>query len=215
MKLRKALAGLSAVHGNDKLVYESSLYHLDSQTSREIYTFYSDIHVLNTMLKEHIRETKKESKLIKEGEVKVKGFQPREYGAVLHIPKKFGAFATMRMVQLGHPICAGEKKENPAGCGDKPFTGFSYIDGPNTKRASLPKAGDDNAAKESIVFLDARSPSLKNFVIGGASSLATLSYMKRIEAISAKVKQLNETGRTIKQVLTEKSSASQKFSFFM
>ncbi len=220
-KLTASLAALQAVPTNDELVYESSLYHLDSNISREIYTFYSDIHTLNAMLKEHLREAKKESKILKEGAVKFKGFNPMAYGAVVQIPSAedaaAGAPVTMRMVQLGGPVCEGETKPNPAGCGGKPFTGFAYRDDQTGgwKVDKVPVPGSDSIPGDSVVMLDPASKSIKQIITGGAATLAEIAYTKRIEAIEAKVNQLNDTGKTIQKVLKEKSQESGKFSFFL
>ncbi len=220
-KLTTALASLEAVPTNDELVYESSLYHLESNISREIYTFYSDIHTLNAMLKEHLREANKESKILKDGAVKFSGFNPMAYGAVVQIPSAedaaSGAPVTMRMVQLGGPVCEGESKPNPAGCGGKPFTGFAHRDDETAgwKVDKIPPAGSDSVPGDSVVMLDPTSKSVKQIISGGAATLAEIAYAKRIEAIEAKVNQLNTTGKTIQDVLNLKSNESGKFSFFL
>jgi len=219
--LSKSLAALEAIPTNDELVYKSSLYHLDSNISREIYTFYSDIHTLNALLKEHLRESKKESKILKDGAVKFKNFNPLGYGAVLQIPSAedsaAGAPVTMRMVQLGGPICEGETRPNPAGCGGKPFTGFAHRDDETAgwKVDKVPVPGAEAVPGDSVIMLDPTSKSVKQIIMGGQATLAEIAYAKRIEAIEAMVTQLNDTGKKIQKVLTEKSNESGKFTFFM
>ncbi len=219
--LTTSLASLEAVPTNDELVYESSLYHLESNISREIYTFYSDIHTLNAMLKDHLRESKKESKILKEGAAKFKGFNPMAYGAVLQVPNAEDAAAgkptTFRLVQLGGPVCEGETKPNPAGCGGKPFTGFAHRDdetgGWKVDKTNVP--GAEAVPGDTVVFLDPSTKTVKQIISGGAATLAEIAYKTRIEAIEAKVNQLMDTGKTIQNVLNEKSNEGGKFSFFL
>ncbi len=217
--LTKSLAALKAVPTNDALVYESSLYHLDSTISREIYTFYSDIHTLNAMLKEHLREAKKESKILQAGAVKIQGFNPLGYGAIVKLPSAedaaAGAQAMMRMVQLGGPICTGETKPNPAGCGANPIVGFGHRDDETGgwKVGKIAPAGAEGVPDGSVVLLDPSSKSIKQIIVGGQATLAEIAYKTRIEAIEGKVKQLNDTGKKIQNVLNEKSNESGKFSF--
>ncbi|MCP4449666.1 MAG: hypothetical protein GY811_30700 [Myxococcales bacterium] len=219
--LTKSLASLEAVVTNDELVYESSLYHLESNVSREIYTFYSDIHTLNAMLKDHLREAKKESKILKEGAAKYKGFNPMAYGALLQIPpaeeSAAGASVTMRMVQLGGPVCEGETKPNPKGCDGQPFTGFAHRDDETGgwKVNKIPVPGAKAVPGDSVVMLDPTSKSIKQIITGGQATLAEIAYGKRIDAIDAKVTQLLDTGKTIQNVLNEKSNESTKFNFFL
>lgn len=219
-KLTAALEKLAAIPTNDELVYESSLYHLDSNISREIYTFYSDIHTLNALRKEHLRQAKNEAKILKDGAVKLAKVNP-QFGAVLQIPSADDAAqgkpTSFRMVQLGGPVCAGETKANPAGCGGQPFEGFAHRDDQTAgwKVGKVNAAGSEAVPGDSVVFFDATSPMLKQIVSGGEATLAEIAYAERIKAIEAKVNQLNDTGKTIQKVLKEKSQESSKFSFFL
>ena len=64
-------------------------------------------------------------------------------------------------------------------------------------------------------MLDPSSKSVKQIVSGGAATLAEIAYAKRIEALEAKVNQLNDTGKAIQKVLKLKSDEGGKFSFFL
>ncbi len=217
--LTKSLAAVKSVPTNDELVYKSSLYHLDPTISREIYTFYSDIHTLNAMLKQHVREANKESKILQASVVKIQGFNPMAYGAILKLPSEenaaAGAQAMMRMVQLGGPICEGDTKPNPAGCGAKAIVGFGHRDDETGawRVGKIAAAGAEGVPDGTVVLLDPSSKTVKQIVVGGQATLAEIAYATRIEAIESKVKQLNDTGKKIQNVLNEKSNESTKFSF--
>ncbi len=220
-KLTAALAALEPVPTNDELIYESSLYHLDSTISREIYTFYSDLHVLNVLRKKHIREAKKEAKILADGAANLAGFNG-QVGGLLQIPEaedaQQGKQTSFRVVQLGPPICQGETKPNTAVCGGRPFTGFGYREDQTTggwKSAPVNAPGSEAVPGKSLVFLDSTSPMLKQLLVGGEATVAEIDYKRRIEEIEAKVLQLNDTGKQIQNVLNDKANEGGKFSFFL
>ncbi len=208
------------LEGNDKLVFKSSLYHLDWKTSSTIYGFYADLHTLKTQLKAHIRAANKEAKIFDAAKTKLGGFNPKAFGAVLITPSADDAAAgrpvTMKLVQLGAPVCAGETKANPAGCGDGPLAGIQHRDDQlgAWKTDSLAPTGEEGEWADAIVFLEP-SKTLEQVLKGGDATVAEVDYDKRIKAIDALTAQLLQTSKNITKVLGEKANESGKFSFFL
>jgi hypothetical protein len=219
-KLSAALKALPAIEGNDELVFKSSLYHLDWKTASTIYGFYSDLHTLNTDLKAHLRAAKLESKILKEGAAKAGGFNPRAFGAVLHVPNAEDAAAgrpvTMKLVQLGAPVCAGQTKPNPEGCGGGPLAGIQHREDQlgGWKTDNLAPTGEEGTWGDSVVMLDT-SKTLDQVVKGADTTVAIVAYDKRIKAIDALTQRLLQTSKNITKVLGEKANESGKFSFFL
>lgn len=210
----------SVLAGNDKLVFESSLYHLDWKTASTIYGFYSDLHTLETELRAHLRAAKLESKILDTSKVAVAGFNPMGFGAVLNVPGAEDAAAgspvTMKVVQLGAPVCAGETRPNPAGCGGKALAGFQHRDDQLSgwKTDVTAPTGEEGEWGGAVVPL-VPSKALEQILRGGDATVAEVAYDKRIKSIDALTARLLDTSKSIQKVLGEKADESGKFSFFL
>jgi hypothetical protein len=208
------------LEGDDELVFKSSLYHLDWQTSSTIYGFYADLHSLKTQLQAHIRAAGQESKILDASKSKIGGFNPMGFGALVNVPSAEDAAAgrpvTMKMVQLGTPVCAGETKPNPEGCAGKPLVGIQHRDDQlgGWKTDTLAPTGAEGEWGGAIVFFDT-SKTLEQAIKGADATVAEVAYDKRIKAIEALTTQLLETSKNITKVLGEKANEGGKFSFFL
>lgn len=219
-KLIASLKALPKIEGNDELVFKSSLYHLDWKTSSSIYGFYSDLHALKAQLKAHLRAAKLESRILKDGAAKLGGFNPMKFGAVLDVPNEEDAAAgrpvTIKMVQLGAPVCAGQTKPNPAGCGGGLMAGIQHREDQlgGWKTDTLAPTGAEGEWSDAVVML-APSKTLEQVLKSGDATVAEVDYAKRIKAIDDLTAQLLNTSKSITKVLGEKSNEGGKFSFFL
>jgi hypothetical protein len=142
------------------------------------------------------------------------------YGALIETPSAEDAAAgrpvTMKFVQLGAPVCAGESKPNPEGCGGKALAGIQHRDDQlgGWKTDSLAPTGEEGEWGESVVLL-APSKTLEQIVKGADATVAEVSYDERIKAIDALTARLLDTSKNITKVLGEKANEGGKFSFFL
>ncbi len=221
-KLTAALGALEDLQGNYELVFGSSMYHLDPLISREIFTFYSDIQALNAKRKEHLRAANLEAKALKDGALKFQNLSAVPYAGLLDIPSADDAAAgkpvSFKLVQLGGPVCEGDTKPNPEGCGGAAPSGMAYRDDEaagSWKVDKLADAAEAGVPTKRIVMLDPSNPLVKQVLTGGEATLAELSYTKRVEELATLTEQMLATGKKIETALNEKANEGGKFSFFL
>lgn len=218
-KLTEELEGLGSIQGDEALVYESNLYTLSPAVVAEVLGFYSDVTRLNQMVEEHVKTSKEEAKIIKEGQVRLKGFNPYQFAGLIDIPSGEDAAAgkpvSIKMVQLGTPICDGGRP-SASGCDGMP-SGFQYrLDqqGPWGQK-SVTTASGDKVDGNALIMIDPGTKVLQQVVTGGQSSVAEAAYMRRIEKLEETVNVLVERRKIIEEAMHKKANEGKKFTFFM
>ena len=216
-KLTEELEPVANVTTDEALVYESNLYSLPPEVVAEVLGFYSDVNKLNADIKNHIAASKDEAKIIRAGMAKLEEFNPFAYAGLLTVGgEEGGAPASIKMVQLGLPICQGENKPTQSGCQGVP-SGFLYrLDetGPwGTKKVAQPEGA--GVASDSLLLIDPNTKVLQQMVKGGQASVAEAAYERRITSIDEQVNSLLERRTIIEQAMNTKANEGKKFSFFM
>lgn len=218
-KLTEELAALQGITGNEALIYESMLYTLSPAVVAEVLGFYSDITQLNEMLKDHVTIAQADAKIIKDGQAKLGGFNPYQFAGLIDIPTSDEAAAgkpvSIRMVQLGMPICGG--KPSPSGCGGGVPEGFQYrLDQQgNWGSKSVTTASGDKVSGDALILIDPNTKVLKQMVQGGESSVAEAAYMRRITKIDELVTTLVERRKVLEEAMNKKANEGKKFTFFL
>ena len=221
-KLTAELEALPPIAPNIEVVFNSFLYDLSPELVAATLSFYVDTIGLNEMLKAHVLAAKADEKVLKEGMANLGGFDPRGYGAVLSIPsedeqKAGNKYVGLKMVQIGTPVCEGEKTPSEQGCGSKAVSGFRYRPDElapwNVKKVATADAPD--AMGDSLVLLHAGSKVLQQLVKGGKATVAEASYAERVNKIEERVNQLIELEKGIETRLNNKANEGKRFTFFM
>ena len=221
-KLTAELEALPPLTPNIDVVFNSFMYDLSSELVGAILSFYVDSIELNDLLKKHVQAAKADEKVLKEGLANIQGFDPRGYGAVLSIPsedevKAGNKYVGLKLVQIGTPVCEGEKTPSEQGCGPKPISGFRYRPDElapwNVKKVATADAPD--AMGDSLVLLHAGSKVLQQLVKGGKATVAEASYSDRSLTIEEKVNGLIELEKGIETRLNNKANEGRRFTFFM
>lgn len=223
-KLTAELAAVPPLNPNIDVVFSSYMYDLTPELVAATLSFYVGALELNELIKTHVKMSKDAERALKKGdENKTKFLQSAGqfgYGGLIETPsedeQKAGAPPKVKIVQLGAPVCEGEKAPNEQGCGAKKITGFRYRPDESSvwgvkKASSVDGAG---VTADAIVALDFNK-ALLQLVQGGDASVAEASYTARISQIEEKVNQLLESEKGISSRLNNKANESKKFTFFM
>ena len=221
-KLTAELEALPPLTPNIEVVFNSFMYDLSAELVAATLSFYVDSIELNDLLKKHVLAAKADEKVLKEGLANIQGFDPRGYGAVLSIPsedevKAGNKYVGLKLVQIGTPVCEGEKTPSEQGCGPKPISGFRYRNDELAPWAVTKVATADapDAMGDSLVLLHAGSKVLQQLVKGGKATVAEASYSDRILKIEEKVNSLIELEKGIETRLNNKANEGKRFTFFM
>ena len=223
-KLTGELAALPALNPNIDIVFSSYMYDLKPELVAATLSFYVGALELNEMIKTHVKMSKDSDRALNKGKENLTKFLQSAgqygYGGLIETPsedeQKAGAPPKVKIVQIGAPVCEGEKAPNEQGCGGKKITGFRYK--PDTasvwgvKKASAVEGA--NVTADAIVALDFNK-ALLEIVQGGEASAAEAGYTARIGKIEEKVTQLLEAEKGISSRLNNKANESKKFTFFM
>jgi hypothetical protein len=223
-KLTAELAALPPLNPNIDLVFSSYMYDLKPELVAATLSFYVSALELNDLVKTHVKMSKDADRALNKGKENLTKFLQSAgqygFGGLLETPsedeQKSGAPPKVKIVQLGAPVCEGEKGPNEQGCGGKKITGFRYKpDGASAwgvKKASAVEGAGVTA--DAIVALDFNKV-LIDIVQGGEASAAEAGYTARISKIEEKVTQLLEAEKGISSRLNNKANESKKFTFFM
>jgi hypothetical protein len=216
-KLTKELKAAEALAPNQDLLLKARLHQFPEQISDQLHLFYAETALLQKQIKEHIKLSDSDSKVIKEGAARLGNFNPRAYAGLLLTPTAEEAQSGMpvrfKLVQLGMPICAANSKPTPEGCGASVPWGFQYRLSETGEFGTKKIAGSE--VDGSLIFFDPDTPFFLGIVKGGGSSVAEADYMKRIESIDEKIEALVGARKFLMQVLNNKSNQGTKFTFFV
>jgi hypothetical protein len=223
-KLTAELEALPALTPNVDVVFNSFMYDLSPELVAATLSFYVDMLKLNDDLKAHVKLSKDAGKALQNAQEKVGKFLQSAgqfgYGGMIETPseddQKSGAPPKVKIVQLGAPVCEGDKAPSEAGCQGRKVSGFRYrvdeLGQWGVKKAST--VDGVNVTADSIVALDFNKVLLQ-IVQGGDATVAEAGYTARITKIEEKVNQLVETQKAIFTRLNNKANESKKFTFFM
>lgn len=223
-KLTAELAALPPLNPNIDLVFSSYMYDLKPELVAATLSFYVSALELNDLIKTHVKMSKDSDRALKKGQENVTKFLQNAgqfgLGGLIEPPSedeaKSGAPPKVKLVQLGAPVCEGEKAPNEQGCGSKKITGFRYRPEAESvwgvKKAAV--AEGTGITTDAIVALDFNKLLLQT-VQGGEASTAEAGYTARIGKIEEKVTQLLEAEKGISSRLNNKANESKKFTFFM
>ena len=223
-KLTNELAQLPALQPNIDVVFKSHLYDMDPQLVAAVLSFYVDLLDLNTMIKNHVEASKNAEKVIKKGQVAVQSFRqsagPFGYAGLVTVPsdddQKQGGMAKVDVVQLGSPICEGDKRPSDQGCQGKKVAGFRYRSdetGPWQVK-KIATSDKDSVSADSLVMLGFNK-ALLQLVQGGDATVAEAGYLERVKKIDDRVSDLIEQQKAISSRLTNKANEAKKFTWFM
>jgi len=219
-KLTGELEAQPPLAPNIELVFRSHLYELDAQLVAAILSFYVEALELNKLIKDHVNDSKNSDKALKEGQANMAAFDPRQYAGLIALPTadeaKQGKPPSVKIVQLGSPVCEGQNKPSDVGCGDRAITGYRYrVDelGPWGVK-NVTKPGED-FDPNGLVGLDLGSKVLQQLAKGGKATVAEAGYMDRIQRINKTVDKLLESQKAIEGHLSSHANKGKSFTFFM
>ncbi len=218
-KLTAELAALETLNPNTDVVFKSFLYDLPPEISKEIFLFYTEIGRLSKSIKEHVKISAGDEKVIKGGSAKLGSFNPRGYAGLLKPPTpeqaNKGIPTKIQLVQLGQPICEPEGKPSSEGCSKLPAK-FQYRISETGAFATKKIVGAESAISGSqLIYFDPETPLFRGILQGGGPTVAEVAYMKRIEDIHNRVEILIQVRKNILTTLNGKAKESTKFDFFM
>ncbi len=235
-KLTEALDGKEKLPTVDAAsAFESYMFDLDKDLRASILDFYSQAAALNEAVEFHVNAAKQDAKLMEDGakvsleakpDKNVNAYMDRvgmefyRYGIYLEIPtqkeknKKFGA----RFVEIGAPICQGEKRPSTTGKCDAPPIGFAFRTVGHGEGWSLKELG--GPLSESSVMGDKLLPLLptpifESLLKGSKASVAEVAYLRRVLEIHDKAQALVKLGNSIEKQLKAKANQSKSFTFFL
>jgi hypothetical protein len=221
-KMTAELEALPPLTPNIEVVFNSFMYDLPPELVAATLSFYVDAIDLNDMVKKHVQASKADEKVLKEGLANLGGFDPRGYGAILNIPsedeqKNGNKYIGLKMVQLGTPVCEGEKTPSEQGCGSKSISGFRWRPDEtapwNVKKVATGDSPD--TMTDSLVLLHSGSKVLQQLVKGGKATVAEATYADRVTKIEERVNNLIELEKGIETRLNNKANEGKRFTFFM
>jgi hypothetical protein len=223
-KLTAELAAVPPLAPNVDVVFDSFMYDLSPELVAATLSFYVDALELNELIKSHVKLSKDSDRALNKGKENITKFLSSAgqfgFGGLVETPSedeaKSGAPPKVKIVQLGAPVCEGDKSPSEQGCGSKKITGFRYRPDETVpwgvKKASTAEGAGITA--DAIVALDFNKI-LLGIVQGGEATVAEAGYTARITKIEEKVNQLLESERGISSRLNNKANESKKFTFFM
>jgi hypothetical protein len=219
--LTESLSGVKLQYPDPEIAYDAQLQNLSKELVTDLLLVYSETLMLYKQIKEHIDQSRNATKALKQGVVKLGSFNPYKYAGTIEMPTPEEAEAgkpiSFRFVELGSPICPGEAKPNPNGCGSATPTAHTYrIDElGNWGTKKLTEAQGEFVAGNRLIYFDPGTKVFEQLIKGGEASTAEVAYMARLEAIEKRLNELIELRKNVEQRLNNKSNESKKFSFFL
>jgi hypothetical protein len=220
-KLTAELAALPPLTPNIELVFRSHLWELDYDLVAGLLSFYVEAIELNDLLKAHTVASRDAEKILREGQQNMAAFDPYSYGALIEVPTaeeaQAGKPVTMKIVQLGSPVCEGQTKPSDSGCGEAKVTGYRYrVDelGP-WQIKKVVATGGTTFDPDGLVRLDPGSKVLQQLARGGKATVAEAAYMERIDKIYERVLRLIENQGKLEKRLNSHANKGKQFTFFL
>lgn len=214
-KLTAELEALTLVEPAFDLLTQLSMREIGDVLAKETMELYSETARLNAAIKDHISRSKSDAKAMNEAKGKAGGMYG--YGALVELPaaEQAGAPVTVKLVQLGKPVCGGDGKPSDAPCSGPP-TGFQYRleDGGSWGTGKVATAAT-GAADGAMVLLSPASKVLEGLVKGGGPTVAEVAYTKRIRDISDKVDLLVELRKNVETKLNNVANRDTLSTFFL
>jgi hypothetical protein len=177
---------------------------------------------LNELVKVHIVASRDAEKILREGQANMSQFDPNAYGAVIEMPTaeeaQSGKPVTMKIVQLGSPVCEGQTKPSETGCGAAKVTGYRYRTdelGPWQIKKVVGPGDGSTFDPDGLVRLDRGSKVLQQLARGGKATVAEASYTDRIDRIYARVVKLIENQGKLEKRLNSHANKGRQFTFFL
>ena len=207
---------------------------LDPEVAGLIMSFYAGVGEVKGALDAHVKAAKSDDMALSTAKQKVDDAQAKEDGkdanaALASIGAiKYGALITaptetehsdfgVKLVELGPPYCGGAQPVTSGKCeNNEAPTAYAYRSEPGAvwTKGDLVTSGSDNVPTKKIVLLvpsGVRDALIKT----GEPGASEVFYIKRLKAISERVKKLIEEGNKLEQRLQTESSKGSRFSFFM
>jgi len=221
-KLTAELGALAPLTPNIELVFRSHLWELDYDLVAGLLSFYVEALELNELVKGHTVASRDAEKILREGQTNMAAFDPRAYGALIEMPTaeeaRAGKPVTMKIVQLGSPVCEGQTKPSEAGCGEAKVTGYRYrVDelGPWQIKKIVGPGDGSTFDPDGLVRLDPGSKVLQQLARGGKATVAEASYTQRIDRIYDRVVKLIENQGKLEKRLNSHANKGKQFTFFL
>ena len=216
-KLTAELKDAEPLAPKQELLLDAYLHQFPKEIADQLHLFYTETSLLQKLIREHVKLSEAQAKVIKGGAEKIGKFNPRAYAGLLVEPTKEEADAGLpvrfKLVQLGLPICSQGSKPSPEGCGGQQPYGFQYRISETGEFGTKKVAGSE--VDGNLVFFDPETPFFMGIVKGGKATVAEVDYMRRIEEIDQKVEALVGARKFLIQVLNNKSNQGSKFTFFV
>jgi hypothetical protein len=215
------LKKLPVVEPNLKIVYSSYLYELPSEVVGEVLAFYHGVGNLQALLKRHIEITSSDAsrKALEAGQSNWDMLARNSpLAALLEMPKGNDTVPTVRLVQLGRPVCPGSSAPSDKPCGDgvtptESEFRASYESG--WSRRNVATVQGEAITGNSILPVNIDTKVFTQLVRGGEATVSEVAYDARLAHIDEELGKLMELRTRVVDKLSVKSRESKRFSFFL
>jgi hypothetical protein len=209
-------------------VFRAKQNALNAELSGQILNFYAGVAEVRSMLTDHVKTATLEDVTLAEarkaadgakGTGYLQGFGSYRYGVVIMAPSETDPGVTFgaKLVELGPPYCADGTQSATFECPNNAYSeGIPYrpdAGGQNWLKGVPQTAGASAEAKKVIPLLT--SGIADGFVQGGKPGASEVLYVRRLEALKARVDELIKTGNSVETKLTPKTKEGDKFTFFL
>jgi hypothetical protein len=188
----------------------------------QMLAFYSGVTELRAMLTEHVKVAKTDDLKYAEAKTNGDGSKPQiaalpyKYGALLSAPSgteqaPFG----VKVVELGPFVCS-DGKQTTEGCPNDPKPGIGYRETPGAAtwtRGELQLEGTSGEAKKVILLLP--TGTIDSLIRKTDPSASELLYIRRLEALEAKVEALITQANSAETKLNAYANSGERFTFFL
>jgi hypothetical protein len=216
-QLVKDLQALEPLSPDLTLLEKVYLHKFNEKFVEQLLPFYAETVALQKALREHVKQSVADQKVIEEGATKLGKFSPRAYAGLLETPSpeeaQSGKPVMFKLVQLGLPICEANGKPSADGCSALPAE-FQYRISESGQWGTRKVSGSE-IASGGLVFFNPDTEFFRGILKGGGASVAEAAYMERLENIDQKVEALVGVRKFLLQVLNNKKQQSKQFTFFL
>jgi hypothetical protein len=223
-QLTKDLEALTLVEPSYALLSESQLTQLPSAATEGLLSFYRETQMLNLAIKDHLRKTKADQKVLQKGVQNTAAFLgqagPSGYGGLVTIPAggEGPSFVSVKLVQLGFPLCE-DGKPQPKCSGT--VTGYQQRADDSGAWVGSKLATPAGIGDQQVLVLDPDSKVLQSVVKGGEATVAEAAYSERVNAIRELVEGeagdggLLAVGKNLATMLQNVAGRGTKSTFFL
>lgn len=174
----------------------------------ELLGFYNDVARLNSMMKDFLRFAKLQSRALRAGDASLRQFNPMQFGGLLQLPNEADADAgkptVFRMVQLGAPVCQGQKRPSPQGCLENPIAGFGYREDMTAAwRVAKLAPTKSPVPSDHLVMLDPSTKVLAQIIKGGEATAGEFLYLAKLHDIDELCVQMLDNGKRLQVSFSE------------